>query len=272
MGDVTFDNYIVKYWPYLKPVILLLCGFIISRVLKKYQKKLFSGLKIETVAHDFIRHLIVIIVWTVILLSCASTLGIKIDSFLTILATVGAAVALSIQDGLSNLFGGLMVMVSDIYDKGDYISCGDVEGRVESTDLLHTTIITPDNKIVTVPNATINKSILYNYSKSETRRIEFQIGIAYEADSEQARYVLVEMAKQDKRVLDEPAPICHITDYGDSAVVLSLKVWVRNNDFWDVTHYLKDHAKAFLSEAGVVMPYPQLDVHFANERVKKEIR
>jgi len=270
MGQGTFD--ITKYWPYIKPLVLIICGLIISRVLKKFQKKIFTQFKIETVAHDFIRHLIVIVVWTVILLSCASTLGIKIDSFLTVLATAGAAIALSIQDGLANLFGGLMVMLSNLYEKGDYIACSGVEGFVESTDLLHTTVVTMDNKIITIPNATINKSILYNFSKSEKSRIEFKIGISYESDSEQARYVLVEMAQQDKRILSDPAPTCHVTEYADSAVILSLKVWVTYHDYWDVTHYLKDHAKAFLSEAGVILPYPQLDVHFDKERVKQKLK
>jgi len=80
------------------------------------------------------------------------------------------------------------------------------------------------------------------------------------------------MAKKDPRVLEDPIPTCHVTDYGDSAVILSLKVWVNNNDYWDVTHYLKDHAKAFLSEAGVIMPYPQLDIHFDKERLKRKLK
>lgn len=258
-------------WPYLRALLIFILGLIIVKLIKKYQSRFMAKINVEPLAYRFIEHVIVIVVWIVIALTIASTLGIETNSVLTLFAAAGAAVALAIQDSLSNLFGGFIVMASSILEKGDYISVGDVEGTVDSIDLLHTTIITPDNKIITVPNATMNKTSIINYTKSETRRVEVTIGIAYESDSEQARYVLTQMAMEDDRVLKDPQPCCHVMNYADSSVVLTLRAWVRSEDYWDVTFYFKNNIKAVLSEAGVIMPFPQLDVHFDKEQREKMV-
>ena len=160
-------------------------------------------------------------------------------------------------------------MASNILDKGDYIKVGEAEGTVEEIDLLHTTLLTPDHKIITVPNASMNKTNIVNYSRSENRRIEVKIGIAYESDSEHARYILTQMALEDSRVLADPQPCCHVVEYGDSSVVLSLRAWVRSEDYWDVFFYFNNNMKAVLSEGGVVMPFPQIDVHFDRDQREK---
>lgn len=260
-GKITFET----IWPYLKALIILLVGVIILKVLKKVKLAVLKKTSVPQIAYKFIERMVIIVVWVIIALSIAQTLGFETGSILTLFAAGGAAVALAIQDSLSNFFGGCIVMASDILAKGDYISVDGVEGTVDSIDVLHTTLLTPDNKIVTIPNATMNKNKIINCSRSKTRRIDVTIGISYNSDSENARYVLTQMAMQDNRVLEDPQPSCHVTEYADSAVVLCLRAWVRTEDYWDVNFYLKNNIKSALVEAGIEIPFPQIDVHLNKE-------
>lgn len=266
-----FQAHLDVIWPYLRALLILIVGIIVIKVIKKYIPKLFQKVEVEPIARTLLEKIVIIVIWIVIALAIASSFGIDTGSILTLFAAAGAAIALAVQDGLSNLIGGLIVMLSGIISKGDMIKVGDAEGKVEKIDLLHTTLITTDGKIVTLPNANLMNTNIVNSSKSEARRVEINVGISYDSDSEQARYVLTQMAMEDSRVLSEPAPCCHVMEYADSSVNLQLRAWVRNEDYWDVTFYLRNNIKSVLAEAGIIIPYPHVDVHF-DEPVKSKPR
>jgi len=249
--------------------IALLVGVVGTTLIRKYATKLLSKTKVDGMVYRFVIQLLTIFVWVAVAFSIMNHLGMDVSSLLAVFAAAGAAVALALQGSLSNLASGLIIMITQPFGKGDYIKSGDVEGSVESISLLTTRIVSADNKVITVPNAQLTGSSITNETGKDTRRISFQIGIAYEADIENASKALLDMAAADERVLKSPEPSCKVESYDDSAVVLILKVWCATADYWNTKYDLQTIMKKTLSDAGVEIPFNQLDVTIKNPTAAK---
>jgi small conductance mechanosensitive channel len=151
------------------------------------------------------------------------------------------------------------------FTKGDYIECCGVAGLFVSIELLYTTILTVDNQVITLPYGQLTISSITNYSRMDSRRLNFSVSIDYDSDIQKARTALLDMLGKDERVLQDPAPYCVVDSYGDSSVNLVLRGWCKNSDFWNVTWDNRSIIKDTLQAAGVTIPYPQLDVQIKNE-------
>ena len=145
--------------------------------------------------------------------------------------------------------------------RSDYIETSGVSGTVTDIGIFYTTLKTPDNRKVVVPNGTVSNAIITNYSASETRRIDFDFSISYKADIDVAKKVLYACAQKDERILTDPAPQVMITSHNESAVGIRLRVWVKNADYWDVNFATVEQVKRSFDQFGVEIPYQQLDVH-----------
>ena len=153
------------------------------------------------------------------------------------------------------------MLVTRPFTKGDYISCSGYEGSVEGIDLLYTTIITADNKTVVIPNGVLSNNSIVNFTKAGTRRIDMEVGISYEADFQKAKDALFKLADSNPMVLNDHDKTCAVTEYADSAVILTFRVWVNSADYWTVKFDLQNRMKDALQEAGIEIPFPQMDVH-----------
>ena len=156
-----------------------------------------------------------------------------------------------------------MLVIFKPFEVGDYIEGGNVSGTVVDIGLFYTTVTTPDNKKVVVPNGTISNTDITNYSAHDTRRIDFDFAIAHSADIDVAKKVLYACAKKDERILTDPEPRVMITAHNDSSLTIRLRVWVKSSDYWDVTFDTKEQVKRSFDQFGVEIPFPQLDVHIA---------
>lgn len=251
--------------PILEAILILVVGYFAIKLVLRGVKKLLERTKqVDSMLHTFILHAVEIFLWVVIILSALNKLGIDSTSVVTVLAACGAAVALALQGSLSNLAGGILIMISQPFSSGDYICTCGVEGTVESIDLLHTTIVTADRRLVTIPNGSLTGNVIVNNTKEGTRRVDIEVGISYNSDLDTARYILSGMAKRESRVLEEPSPVCVVTEYADSAVILSLRCFCKSTDYWDVKFALQNEMKAELEKAGIEIPFPQVDVHMQN--------
>lgn len=243
-------------------VITLLIGWwLISRLTSSIESML-AARKVDRALSSFIGSLISIVLRILLLISVASMIGVETTSFIAMIGAAGLAIGLALQGSLANFAGGVLIMLFRPFRAGDWIEAQGVSGSVDSIQIFHTTLKTGDNKVVIVPNGSLSNGHITNYSREPRRRADINIGIDYSSDIKKAREVLLEIAK-DPRVHVDPAPVVFVTGLGDSAVNLSLRVWVATGDFWPVTFAFTELAKERLTEAGIGIPFPQRVVHLA---------
>ncbi|MDG9756546.1 mechanosensitive ion channel [Pseudomonas sediminis] len=243
-------------------VITLLIGWwLISRLTSGIERML-AARKVDRALGSFIGSLVSIVLRILLLISVASMIGVETTSFIAMIGAAGLAIGLALQGSLANFAGGVLIMLFRPFRAGDWIEAQGVSGSVDSIQIFHTTLKTGDNKVVIVPNGSLSNGHITNYSREPRRRADINIGIDYSSDIKKAREVLLEIA-QDPRVHVDPAPVVFVTGLGDSAVNLSLRVWVATGDFWPVTFAFTELAKERLTEAGIGIPFPQRVVHLA---------
>ncbi|SDA52698.1 small conductance mechanosensitive channel [Pseudomonas sp. NFPP33] len=243
-------------------VITLLVGWWLISWLTSSIGRMLEARKVDRALGSFISSLVSIVLRILLLISVASMIGVETTSFIAMIGAAGLAIGLALQGSLANFAGGVLIMLFRPFRAGDWIEAQGVSGSVDSIQIFHTTLKTADNKVVIVPNGALSNGHITNYSREPRRRADINIGIDYSSDIKKAREVLLEIA-QDPRVHVEPAPVVFVTGLGDSAVNLSLRVWVATGDFWPVTFSFTELAKERLTEAGIGIPFPQRVVHLA---------
>lgn len=271
-GGTDFWDGVKAFWssnivPIAARILIALAIFIIgSFIIRKITKNIAKGKlfpKMNKTLRTFLKHVIGGSLYIVLAIAIISVLGFDVSAFSAIIASAGLAIGLALQGGLTNIAGGVMLVIFKPFEVGDYIEGGNVAGTVVDIGLFYTTVTTPDNKKVVVPNGTISNTDVTNYSAHDTRRIDFDFSISYKADIDTAKKVLYACAKADERILDDPKPAVMISSHSDSAVGIKLRVWVKSEDYWDVHFQMLEQVKRSFDEFGVEIPYPQLDVHIA---------
>jgi small conductance mechanosensitive channel len=241
-------------------IITLLIGWWLINGLIGKVGTLMQRRNVDRALQSFIASLAGIILKVLLLVSVASMIGVETTSFIAVIGAAGLAIGLALQGSLGNFAGGVLIMLFRPFRAGDWIEAQGVSGSVDSIQIFHTTLKTADNKVVIVPNGSLSNGHITNYSRESTRRADINLGIDYSSDIRLAREVLLKIA-EDPRVLRDPEPVVFVTGLGDSAVNLSLRVWVATPDFWPVTFGFTELAKERLTEAGIGIPFPQRVVH-----------
>ncbi|MBQ7760901.1 MAG: mechanosensitive ion channel [Clostridia bacterium] len=242
--------------------ILVVGSFIVRRITRGIEKgKLFP--KMNKTLRVFLKHVIGVILYLVIAVAIISILGFDMSALSAAIASAGLAIGLALQGGLSNIAGGVMLVIFKPFEVGDYVEGAGVGGTVVDIGLFYTTLTTPDNKKVVVPNGTISNSAVTNYSAHETRRIDFDFLISYNSDIASAKKVLLACAKSDERILEDPKPETMVIAHNERGVGIRLRVWVKNSDYWDVNFLILELVKINFEKNGIEIPYPQLAVHLA---------
>lgn len=243
-------------------LILIIGCFITRKIARGIEKgKLFP--KMNNTLRLFLKHVVAVVLYIAIAVAIISVLGFNVSALSAAIASAGLAIGLALQGGLSNIAGGVMLVIFKPFEVGDYVEGSGVSGTVVDIGLFYTTLTTPDNKKVVVPNGTISNSAVTNYSAHDTRRIDFDFSISYNADIATAKKVLLACAKSDERILDDPKPQTMVISHGDSSIGIRLRVWVKNSDYWDVNFLILELVKINFDKNGIEIPYPQLDVHLA---------
>lgn len=243
-------------------VITLLIGWWLIGRLTASIGRLLEARRVDRALSSFIGSLVSIVLRILLLISVASMIGVETTSFIAMIGAAGLAIGLALQGSLGNFAGGVLIMLFRPFRAGDWIEGQGVSGSVDSIQIFHTTLKTADNKVVIVPNGALSNGHITNYSREPRRRADINIGIDYSSDIKRAREVLLDIAK-DPRVQLDPAPVVFVTGLGESAVNISLRVWVATGDFWPVTFEFTELAKERLTEAGIGIPFPQRVVHLA---------
>lgn len=258
---LTIWSAILSFLPRLLSAgLILLVGFfaikLIRNILKKWMEK-----KVNISFHVFIDSCVKIVLWIFVFLCVAGALGLDTSSFITALGSAGLAIGLALQSSLSNLASGIMILIAKNYEVGDFIEVEGVSGTVKKIDLMFTTMDTPDNKEISIPNSKLTADIVINYTKNDIRRVDLTYSISYDSSIEQAKGILAQLSANCALALQDPAPAVIVTEHADSAVMLQVRIWCKKEDYWDVTFAMNEQVKAAFDEAGICIPFPQLEIH-----------
>ena len=243
-------------------ILILFVGFKLCKWLLKILQKTKAFAKMDAGVQTFLTSLLNIVLKIMIVLSAVSLLGVPMTNFVALLASAGVAIGASLQGSLSNLAGGIMILIFKPFQVGDYIDTAEGSGTVTEVTILYTILTTPDNRRIVIPHGAISNEAITNYSYHDRRRLDFTLSVSYDADIETVKALLLETAKAHPLVLSEPdAPFCRLAEHGQSSLNFALRVWVKSEDYWQVNFDLKENIKKALDEKGIEIPYPQLEVH-----------
>jgi len=239
--------------------------FVVGRWIAKIVQNLLEGLlrrrSVDDVLVDFLGTVVYTVVLLVAVVAAVDYLGVPATSLVAVLGAAGLAIGLALKDSLSNFAAGVMLVLFRPFTKGDFVEVAGVSGKVEEVFLVNTRLTTPDNKEVTVPNASILNDSIVNYSAKDTRRLDMVFGVSYDDDLKTAAEVLATVCRENEKVLRDPKTAIFVTNLGDSSVDFAVRPWVKTEDYWDARAQIMETAKVALEAAGCSIPYPQRDVH-----------
>ena len=247
-------------------IALALVIFFVGRwLIEKFLSRvalLDNKTKIDPGVAKFVRSLVRVALWALLIYFIADFLGVPTASFVALLGSIGVTVGLALQGRLSNFAGGLILMFLHPFKTGDYIkTASDIEGTVVEIGLFFTTLRMADNKIITIPNGNLSAGNIINYNVLPVRRLSTTVGIAYEADTARAIELLTALIKSRKPLVNPEKALVYVKELGDSSVVLGLHYWVKTDDYWDEAWSINQAIKDILDQNGIAIPFNQLDVH-----------
>jgi small conductance mechanosensitive channel len=242
-------------------LLIYVVGRWLARLSERVLKKMLRKRDVDAVLVDFLGSVVNIAVTVVAVIAALDQLGISPASLLAVVGAASLAVGLALKDSLSNFAAGVMLVMFRPFTKGDYVDAGGESGTVVEVFLNSTRMLTPDNKLIMVPNSQIWNGSIVNYSAKDTRRVDLVIGVGYDDDLKKTHDVLMSILKDHDKVLQDPAPAVWVSNLGESSVDFNVRPWVKTEDYWGVYSDVLHRAKLALDEAGISIPYPQRDVH-----------
>lgn len=266
--NFSFDNLITGLITLGEKLILglivLAIGMFIAKKLTGIATRIMEKKGIEKAVLIFLKNMISILLKIMVIITAAQIVGIEMTSFIAILGAAGLAIGMSLKGTLSNFAGGIIVLFAKPYRIGDYVEYAGYAGTIKEIQLFNTIMLTPDLKTVIIPNGEISTSTLINYSKEPIRRLDFKFDVGYKEDTDRAKEVILNAALADKRIEQDPAPFVAVSELAESTVKITLRIWVKTDDYWDVNFVTIDRVKKALDEHHISIPYPQQDVHIYN--------
>ena len=266
-------NSIVNYfetnvWNIVWFFVILLVGVLLIKFILSLVRKMLSKTKMEKIAQQFICTALKFCLWLVLILLLLSQVGIEISGILTAISALILAVGMALETNMANLANGIVIVSNHMFKKGDYIIVDGVEGNITDINFLFTTLLTSDNKKVTLPNSTIVNSSVINLGANEKRRIDFTFSVAYESDVELVKKIVTDVMKSDGRVYLDPAPFCRLKTMNASSLDFFANCWCDNEDYWDVYYFVMEWVYNEFKRNKISVPFNQLEVRERKDNVK----
>ena len=247
----------------LKALIVFLVGRLVINLLNKLVRRILSKRDIDPSVKTFVASLVNVSLTILLIISVVGALGVQTASFAALLASAGVAIGMALSGNLSNFAGGLIILLFKPYKVGDYIEALNEGGTVREIQMFHTVLQTPDNKIIYIPNGSLSSGVVVNYSREETRRVDWVFGVEYDTDFERVKQMVESVLARDARILADPAPSIALKELADSSVNVVVRVWVKSADYWGVYFDINKEIYATFNKEGIGFPFPQLTVHQA---------
>ncbi|RCW61980.1 mechanosensitive ion channel family protein [Halanaerobium sp. ST460_2HS_T2] len=245
----------------LLAIILLIVGLWLIKFIVRLLEKNVQG-RFDRTLTSFLMSITKAVLMILLFISIASTMGIEVTSFVAVLGAASFAVGLALQGSLSNFAGGVLLLIFRPFTAGDTIEVAGHKGKVQEIQILYTIMTTFDNKKIMIPNSNISNNSVTNFSAMDKRRVDLTFGIGYDDDFHEAISLLKDLAARHDLILDDPEPIIRVAEHAGSSINIDCKVWVKGPDYWTVFYDMHENVKDAFDEAGIGIPYPQLDIHF----------
>jgi small conductance mechanosensitive channel len=246
----------------LKAILIFLVCYIVIRILMTVvTKALGRSTKLDGTLKGFITTAVRIALWVLAIIIVADSLGISTASLVTVVGIAGLALSLAIQNVMSNLFSGITLLITHPFGQGDLVDIGSNQGVVKSVGLFYTVVDTLDNKVVSIPNSDVTASSVTNYSREPLRRVDMTFSASYDSSTEDVKSAILDAVSQDSKIMNDPAPFIVIGKYGDSSIEYIVRLWCKNEDYWDVYFGMNEHVRESFAKHGVQMSYAHVNVH-----------
>ena len=244
----------------LAGLVVLIIGFrVINFIEKKLKKRKLS--KIDQSVKTFIISFITIALKVLLVVIFLSVVGVPMASLVTIVGSCAVAIGLALQGGLSNIAGGLMILIFKPFKVGDYIKTGEFEGTVKSITMFYTVIVTIDNKVVQLPNGNLSNNNIVNFSANPERRIDIDLSVSYSSDIDKVKKIVNKVIESNELILKDKENMIRLKKHDESALVFTLRAWVNTPDYWTVYFDLMETIKKEFDSNGIEIPFNQIDVH-----------
>ncbi len=248
-------------------ILALIIGLFVIRTLLKIINKRFEKRNVDMSLRGFLMSIIKFVLYALLILSVAGNLGFQTTAILGALSGLVLAAGLALQGSLSNFAGGVLILLFRPFEVGDYIeNPSNTEGTVDKIDLLYTTLTTAQGIKVFSPNGTLANSVIRNYSKITNRRFEYIVGIGYDDNIKTAQNIILDVLKNDPRVVQDPAPDVFVNELAASSVNLTIRAWASKDDYWAARNSLQQEIKIALDKAGINIPFPQQEMRIISDK------
>lgn len=245
-------------------ILILIVGLIVCKIIKVVITRIMRRTKKDEAVVHFVASLIDVILKICVLVAALATMGVNTASIITVLGTCGVAIGLALKDSLGNIAGGMMIIINKPFKKGDFINAAGAEGIVQTINLFNTVLLTLDNKEVIVPNGLLSNSNVTNYSAMPTRRVDIDVNVAVDTDLVQAQNAILSICGAHAKVHSDPEPFVRMNRVENGAIVITVRAWCDTAEYWGVYFDLQEQIREKFLQLGIVVPYPQLEVHVEN--------
>lgn len=242
-------------------LVIFFIGRLVVKIIVSLSKKLMKRASMDETLIKFISSIVQGLLMLFVIVAAIDQLGVDTTSLIALVGAAGLAVGLALQGSLQNFAAGVMIILLRPFKSGDFIEAAGTSGTVEQVSIFSTTLKTPDNKVVIVPNGEIHSGTITNFSANKTRRVDMVFGIGYDDDIRKARESIQEILSSDERILKNPEPQIAVSELADSSVNFIVRPWVNSSDYWSVKFDTTEEIKLKFDELGISIPYPQMDVH-----------
>ncbi|MGI6793663.1 mechanosensitive ion channel family protein [Bacteroides sp. KG68] len=249
----------------ISAAIIFFVGRIVISLIKKLVAKVLVKRRVDAGVQSFVRSLVSILLTVLLIVAVIGKLGVETTSFAALLASAGVAIGMALSGNLQNFAGGLVILLLRPYKVGDWIESQGVSGTVREIQIFHTILTTGDNKVVYIPNGALSSGTVINYSKEDTRRVDWVIGVEYGEDYNKVEETVRRILAADKRILGSPEPFLALHALADSSVNIVIRVWVKSQDYWGVYFDVNRMVYSEFNKEGISFPFPQLTVHQAKD-------
>lgn len=253
-----------------KPIIILVVGKIVVSILNKVLDKFFEKSKLDLGMQGFLKQAIRIIVYIIAIIMAIHSLGGDTASLVTVLGVVSLAFSLSMQGILTNVFSGMVILITKPFIVGDFVEITGVMGTVSGITLMRTKMNTPDNKVLLIPNSDVSSNTIINYSYQDKRRVDLEVSASYDDDTEKVISALNSVVMADERVIKEEGyePLVRLLSFGANDITYVMKIWCETKEYWNVYYDTLENVRRVYKERNITFSYPHTVVHIETEKKK----
>ena len=270
LSDI-WDGFVKQLPTIIFAVILLILGIFLSKLVVKLMGKALDRSKLDLTINHFLKSVVKIVLYVILITVVLTLLGVPTTSIITVIGTAGVAVGLALQNSLSNLAGGFLILFAKPFKVGSYITVSGVEGTVESINILYTKLKTLDNKAIYIPNGTASNNVLVNVTEADDRRVDHVFSISYGDDYRKAVDAINKALAKCSKIYTDDAhkPFVRMSAHSASSIDITVRVWCATSDYWDVYFDVIELVRAAFIEDNIDIPYQQLDVHIRDNAPAK---